>query len=209
MANTTKQLECDYLIIGAGAASLAFVDTLLTELPEAKLIIIDQKSIPGGHWVDAYGFVRLHQPSLVYGIASRQLEGNWARLMLTKFQLPWHHRASKQEILTYFGDFVADKVSAGQVEFYPSCTYDFGRVNDDGLYSFSSVDGKMKYSVKVNVKVVNGVTGACIIPSRKCFLHCKTLLSSLTAKARDLMLCLSDIIFSCFHRKSASISSRS
>ena len=47
MTNTTKELECDYLIIGAGAASLAFVDTLLTELPDSKLIIVDQKSTIG------------------------------------------------------------------------------------------------------------------------------------------------------------------
>ena len=52
---TEHRLECDYLVIGAGAASLAFVDTLLTELPEIKIILIDKKEIPGGHWVDAYG----------------------------------------------------------------------------------------------------------------------------------------------------------
>jgi hypothetical protein len=184
MTNTTKELECDYLIIGAGAASLAFVDTLLTELPDSKLIIVDQKSIPGGHWVDAYGFVKLHQPSIVYGIASRQLEGSWARLMLTKFLLPWNHRATKQEILKYFGKFIEDKVSAGQIEFYPSCTYDFGHGNDRGMYSFASVDGKMNYSVKVNVKVVNGVAGACIIPSRKCIL-CEILQSSSSMKISE------------------------
>eukprot|EP00594_Rhizosolenia_setigera_P016157 CAMPEP_0178975654 /NCGR_PEP_ID=MMETSP0789-20121207/23305_1 /TAXON_ID=3005 /ORGANISM="Rhizosolenia setigera, Strain CCMP 1694" /LENGTH=47 /DNA_ID= /DNA_START= /DNA_END= /DNA_ORIENTATION= len=31
---TTSTLECDYLIVGAGAASMSFIDTLLTELPE-------------------------------------------------------------------------------------------------------------------------------------------------------------------------------
>jgi cation diffusion facilitator CzcD-associated flavoprotein CzcO len=166
MAKVTKQLVCDYLVVGAGAASIAFVDTLLSELPSAKVILVDKNSAPGGHWLNAYGFVRLHQPSLLYGVASRQLEGNWARLMLTKFMYPWHHRATKQEILTHFEHYVNDKVAEGRLEFYPRCVYDFERENE-GIYSFSTSDGTTSYSVKVNAKVVNGVVGAPIIPSRK------------------------------------------
>lgn len=167
-----KNLQCDYLVIGAGAASLAFIDTLLTELPGAKVILVDKRTTPGGHWVNAYGFVRLHQPSMVYGVASRQLEGNWGRLMLTKFQLPWNHRANKQEILTYFGDFVSDKIAEGRLEFYPSCVYNFEQRSDDGMFSFTTVDGKMNFRVKVNAKVVNGLAGAPIIPSGKSVWHC-------------------------------------
>jgi len=161
-----KELECDYLIVGAGAAPLAFVDTLLTELPDAKVIMIDKKGAPGGHWVDAYGYVRLHQPSIVYGIASRQLEGNWLKLMLTKFQLPWTHRASKTEILKYFGDYVADKVAAKQLDFYGNTVYDFEKeINEkEGIHYFSSVDGSTAYKVKVNSKLVDGTRGECIIP---------------------------------------------
>jgi cation diffusion facilitator CzcD-associated flavoprotein CzcO len=107
---TLQTLECDYLVVGAGAASLAFIDTLLTELPNTKVILIDKKEQPSGHWQDAYGFVRLHQPSLVYGIASKQLEGNWLKLIATKFTLPWEHRATKQELLKYFGNFVQEKI---------------------------------------------------------------------------------------------------
>lgn len=164
-----KELECDYLIVGAGAAPLAFVDTLLTELPDAKVIMIDKKGAPGGHWVDAYGYVRLHQPSIVYGIASRQLEGNWLKLMLTKFKLPWTHRASKTEILKYFGDYVADKVAAKQLDFYGNTVYDFEKeINEkEGIHYFSSVDGSTTYKVKVNSKLVDGTRGECIIPHGK------------------------------------------
>jgi hypothetical protein len=57
--------------VGAGAASIAFIDTLITELSSVKIVLVDKKQAPGGHWVDAYGFVvRLHQPSLLYGVAS-------------------------------------------------------------------------------------------------------------------------------------------
>ena len=56
-------LETDYLIIGAGAAGLAFADTLLTESPDTHITIVDLRSQVGGHWNDAYPFVALHQPS--------------------------------------------------------------------------------------------------------------------------------------------------
>jgi cation diffusion facilitator CzcD-associated flavoprotein CzcO len=172
--NSETPLECDYLIVGAGAAPLAFIDTMLTELPETKIILIDKKAAPGGHWVDAYGFVRLHQPSIVYGISSKQLEGNWLKVMITEFMLPWKHRANKQQILTYFGDFVNEKVASQQVKFYPNCVYNLEKNNEndsstftdnqDGMCSFSSVDGSVTYKVKVNVKLINATAGECIIP---------------------------------------------
>jgi len=34
------------------------------------LTLVDRRHAPGGHWIDAYPFVRLHQPSSVYGVAS-------------------------------------------------------------------------------------------------------------------------------------------
>eukprot|EP00580_Thalassiosira_gravida_P002246 CAMPEP_0201598488 /NCGR_PEP_ID=MMETSP0492-20130828/281_1 /ASSEMBLY_ACC=CAM_ASM_000837 /TAXON_ID=420259 /ORGANISM="Thalassiosira gravida, Strain GMp14c1" /LENGTH=528 /DNA_ID=CAMNT_0048060905 /DNA_START=61 /DNA_END=1647 /DNA_ORIENTATION=- len=167
MTSSSKELECDYLVVGAGAAPMAFIDTLLTELPDSKVILIDKKAAPGGHWVDAYGFVRLHQPSIVYGISSQQLEGNWLKLLLTKLTLPWKHRASKKEMLTYFGNFVDKKVASKQLDFYPNSIYKFetkGKVDQDGIHYFSSVDGSMSYKVKVNSKLVDGTRGECIIP---------------------------------------------
>lgn len=165
-----NQLECDYLVVGAGSSPLAFVDTLLTELPDKKVIIIDKKSAPGGHWVDSYGFVHLHQPSLVYGIASKQLEGNWLKLMLWKRMLPWKHRASKEEILNYYASFVEEKVASKQLQFFPNTMYDFEKGEnsvEDGIHYFSSVDGSLTYKVKVNEKLVDGTKGECIIPHGK------------------------------------------
>ena len=68
-----EKLECDYLVVGAGASGLAFVDTMLTEIPSLKIIIVDKHEAPGGHWNDAYDFVRLHQPSVAYGVPSKQV----------------------------------------------------------------------------------------------------------------------------------------
>mmetsp|Transcript_7144 Transcript_7144/g.14599 ORF Transcript_7144/g.14599 Transcript_7144/m.14599 type:complete len:519 (+) Transcript_7144:395-1951(+) len=160
-------LECDYLVVGAGAAPMAFIDTLLKDLPESKVVLVDKKASPGGHWVDAYGYVRLHQPSIVYGIESKQLEGNWLSLLLKKWTLPWNHRADKQEILTYFDDFVKEKIDLKQIDYYPNCVYDFDKEEStDGnkIHNFSSVDGSVSYKVKVSKKLIDATKGENIIP---------------------------------------------
>jgi NAD(P)-binding Rossmann-like domain len=69
---TDAAIEVDYLIVGAGAAGMAFADTLLGET-EASVAIVDRQFRPGGHWNDAYPFVRLHQPASYYGVNSREL----------------------------------------------------------------------------------------------------------------------------------------
>lgn len=160
-----KNLVCDYLIIGSGAAPLAFLDTLLTELPDKTVIMIDKKARPGGHWVDDYDFVHLHQPSLVYGITSKQLEGSWGQLFFTKFMLPWKHRASKQELLEYFQEFVDEKCQSGQLKYFPECVYDFDQASDSKTATFTSIDGMKSYTVEIRDKLINGVQGECIIPS--------------------------------------------
>lgn len=65
-------IETDYLVIGAGAISMAFVDTLLTDT-DARIVMVDPHHRPGGHWNEAYPFVRLHQPASFYGVNSREL----------------------------------------------------------------------------------------------------------------------------------------
>ena len=67
-----SSLETDYLIVGAGASGLAFADEMLT-CSDAHLTLVDRRPAPGGHWNDSYSFVRLHQPSVMYGVGSREL----------------------------------------------------------------------------------------------------------------------------------------
>mmetsp|Transcript_7980 Transcript_7980/g.17116 ORF Transcript_7980/g.17116 Transcript_7980/m.17116 type:complete len:538 (+) Transcript_7980:138-1751(+) len=195
------ELACDYLVVGAGAASIAFIDTLLTKQPLTKIILVDKNPCPGGHWVHAYGFVRLHQPSLLYGVASRQLEGNWLKLMLGKLTLPWHHRASKDEILKYYDSFIQDKISAGQVQYFPNCQYNFPGAEPttthpaserEQIHSFSSLDGARQCSVKVKNKLINGILGECIIPS----------LNPVDFPVdQDIQMLTPNQIFDCHHQK--------
>jgi len=69
-----RSLEADYVVVGAGAMALAFVDALLDE-SDATVILLDRRPAVGGHWRDAYPFVRLHSPSAQYGVNSRPLGG--------------------------------------------------------------------------------------------------------------------------------------
>lgn len=55
-------IETDYLVVGAGTAGMAFTDALLVQC-SAEVVMVDARHAPGGHWHDAYPFVRLHQPS--------------------------------------------------------------------------------------------------------------------------------------------------
>jgi len=44
----TKTLETDYLVVGSGAAGMAFIDALITDC-DAKVILVDRRYAPGGH----------------------------------------------------------------------------------------------------------------------------------------------------------------
>jgi threonine dehydrogenase-like Zn-dependent dehydrogenase len=63
-----RTIEADYLVIGAGAMGMAFVDTLVSETT-ATVVVVDRNHQPGVHWTTAYPFVRLHQPSAYYELA--------------------------------------------------------------------------------------------------------------------------------------------
>ena len=65
-------IETDYLVVGAGAAGMAFADALIAAC-DADVVLVDRRHRPGGHWNDAYPFVRLHGPSALYGVNSRSL----------------------------------------------------------------------------------------------------------------------------------------
>ena len=67
-------LETDYLVVGAGAAGMAFTDALVDHA-DVSVALVDRRHAVGGHWLDAYPFVRLHQASAFYGVASTLLGG--------------------------------------------------------------------------------------------------------------------------------------
>ena len=63
---TTRRVETDYLVVGAGAMGMAFTDALVDHA-DVHVTLVDRRCAAGGHWQDAYPFVQLHQASLFYG----------------------------------------------------------------------------------------------------------------------------------------------
>jgi hypothetical protein len=111
------RFETDYLIIGAGASGLAFSDTLLEET-DAHITLVDRRDKAGGHWNDAYPFVRLHQPSSYYGVSSLSL----GRESIDQSGLNegFEELASGQEVTTYFQSVMRDRLlQSGRVRFLP------------------------------------------------------------------------------------------
>ncbi len=114
---TRTPIDVDYLIIGGGAVGMAFADSLLTE-SDATMAIVDKHHRPGGHWNDAYPFVRLHQPSSSYGVNSRAL-GSGAKDELGHNK-GMYELASGQEVLSHFDATMQQRfLPSGRVHFFP------------------------------------------------------------------------------------------
>lgn len=120
-----NSIEADYVVVGAGAMGMAFVDEVLT-YSDATVAIIDQHAKPGGHWNDAYPFVRLHQPSFFYGVSSERLGTD--RLDEVGLNAGLSELASGAEVVDYF-DRVMNRrfLPSGRVRYIPRATYRDGQ----------------------------------------------------------------------------------
>ena len=94
-------VSTDYLVIGAGASGLAFADALVAEA-DVEVTVIDRRDAPGGHWVDAYPFVRLHSPSAYYGVNSLALGED--RVDRVGENAGYYERATGKEAVEYFAE---------------------------------------------------------------------------------------------------------
>lgn len=148
-------MDTDYLIIGSGAVGMAFADTLFHET-DARIVIVDRHHGPGGHWNDAYPFVRLHQPSAYYGVNSRVLGSN------TKdgsgLNIGMYERATGAELVAYYGQLMQLFLASGRVKYFPMCDY----IGDDSFKSLTS--GEVRH-VKVHKKLVDTTYLQTKVPS--------------------------------------------
>jgi hypothetical protein len=149
-------IETDYLIVGAGAAGMAFADTILTET-DARILIVDRHHRPGGHWNDAYPFVRLHQASACYGVNSRELShGVKDTVGLNKGLCDL---AGGAEVLGYYDQLLRQRfLPSGRVQYFPTCNV----TSDD---EFESVLTGQCHRVKVHKKIVDATYSATEVPS--------------------------------------------
>jgi NAD(P)-binding Rossmann-like domain len=110
-----REIQTDYLVIGAGASGMAFADTLIAHT-DADVVLVDRRHGPGGHWLDAYPFVRLHQPSAYYGVESRPLGGD--RIDEVGPNAGFYERASAAEICEYYARVLDERLlPTGRVRF--------------------------------------------------------------------------------------------
>jgi len=113
----TRTLDVDHLVVGAGAMGMAFTDALVDH-SDARVAIVDRRHGAGGHWLEDYPFVRLHQASTFYGVASTVLGG---RIQDHGPEAGLHVRASQPEIVDYYARAVERLRATGRVEVLTGC----------------------------------------------------------------------------------------
>ena len=165
-----RLIEADYLVVGAGAAGMAFTDALVGHA-DVRVALVDRRHAPGGHWLEAYPFVRLHQASAFYGVASTLLGDG--RLQERGPEAGLQERAAQPQICDYYGRVLEAMVESGKVAFFPNCDY----AGDRGFVS--RVSGE-RFSVPEHCRIVDatylspdipaespppfGVDGARVVP---------------------------------------------
>jgi hypothetical protein len=156
-----RQIETDYLVVGAGATGMAFVDALIAD-SDADVVMVDRRHRPGGHWNDDYPFVRLHQPSAIYGVNSRVLGED--RIDENGPNAGFYERATAAEICDYYGRVLDEQLlPSGRVRFYGMS--DYSGADTDGHRFGSTLTGETT-TVKVRRKLVDATYIETTIPSR-------------------------------------------
>jgi len=154
-------IEAEYLVVGAGAMGMAFIDTLITET-DARVVLVDRYHQPGGHWTTAYPFVRLHQPSAFYGVNSVKLGSD------TVDQIGWneglYELATAGEVCAYYDHVMRRQfLPTGRVSYFPMSEY---RGLHDGKGRFTTLAGA-DYAVDVARRVVDATYMRVMVPSMR------------------------------------------
>jgi hypothetical protein len=152
-----QTIEADYLVIGAGAMGMAFLDTLVSET-EASVVVVDRNDVPGGHWTAAYPFVRLHQPSAFYGVNSLRLGRD------TIDQAGWneglYELATGGEVCGYYDHVMRQQLlPTGRVRYFPMSEY-------LGAGRFVTLAGA-EYTVDVARRVVDATYMRVEVPAMR------------------------------------------
>ena len=139
------EITTDYLIVGAGVMGMGFLDEMIRNSRQLEAVIVDIRDKPGGHWNDAYPFVRLHQPALTYGVNSRTLgvggadlaskSQGWSSIDVTDLYLvssgsislvflaPRRQCRTPAQILAHYEMALASLLATGRVRFLSQCKH--------------------------------------------------------------------------------------
>lgn len=159
MFESTTRLDTDYLVVGAGAMGMAFTDAVIDHA-DHHVTIVDSRPAPGGHWRDAYPFVRLHQASLFYGVASTVLGDGTIQMDGPEAGL--QERAGLIDILAYYDDVMQRRfLASGRVTFLGGSDHR----EDGNVHTVTSrVSGEV-VEVRVRRRVVDAAYLAPTIPA--------------------------------------------
>src|SRR5829696_7378274 len=108
------RINTEYLVVGAGASGLAFTDALVAEA-DVEVTVVERRGAPGGHWLDAYPFVRLHIPSAYYGVNSLPLGND--RIDEVGENAGFYERATGEEVREHFAAAAERLTRTGRVRF--------------------------------------------------------------------------------------------
>ncbi|MBT2497552.1 NAD(P)-binding protein [Agromyces sp. ISL-38] len=153
----TRLVEADYLVVGAGAMGMAFTDAL-TDQADVRVALVDRRHGVSGHWLEAYPFVRLHQASAFYGVASTMLGGGQVQQRGPEKGL--QERATQSEICLYYARALDRMVESGKVEFFANSEYLGGR-------TFVSRISGDRFEVPEHCRIVDARYLAPSIPAEK------------------------------------------
>ncbi len=135
---------------------MAFADALIDHA-DVSVALVDRRHGVGGHWLEAYPFVRLHQASAFYGVASTLLGGGRVQQHWPEAGL--HERANVSEICAYYSRVLTERMlESGKVEFFASCEY----VGDRRIVS--RISGR-QYEVSSHCRIVDARYLAPDIPA--------------------------------------------
>lgn len=144
------ELTTDYLVVGAGTSGLAFTDTLVAE-SDADVLVVDKRSEPGGHWCDAYPFLRMHGPSVYYGVGSLPL-GTGGK-QVGGDNDGFYEQVTGQEVRDYLHRVLRSVLEpSGQVRFRGSHEYLGG---DGEQHVLRDLDTGAEHQVRVRRSVVD------------------------------------------------------
>ncbi len=136
---------------------MAFTDAL-TDHADVRVAMVDRRHSVSGHWLEAYPFVRLHQASAFYGVASTLLGAG--QLQQRGPEEGLQERASQSEICAYYARMLDRMLESGKVEFFPNSEY----TSDHTVVS--RISGE-RFDVPERCRVVDAHYLAPSIPAEK------------------------------------------
>lgn len=151
--------ETDYLVVGAGAIGMAFVDSLLDH-GKGDILMLDRHPKPGGHWNTSYPFVTLHQPSVTYGLSHESLGDKVVDQAGPNRGM--YELATGAQVNAYYDSAMRHKfMPSGRLDYLPMTEY-LGREGD--THRFRTMLSGEEHAVTAG-KMVDGRKFAAQVPA--------------------------------------------